>query len=205
VRVLDNGRLRDHAVRVVPTLPGSLLWAVCVRGFLQSTAFMERAALEELGGYRELPVTQDHRLWCQLARRRWLQAIPEPLVHWRAHDHQLSVERRELQGRLGAEIVREHLSELTGREWTQAEADRLYFIGRRPSTLREGLGAIAAFERLWKSDASLDRAEREELSRLTRRLRSEHVKDTTRRALDAFPPGRFILGTYRRARVARQH
>jgi glycosyltransferase involved in cell wall biosynthesis len=200
IAVLKDGVVRPFRVREVPTLPGSIKWGLSTRGFLQSTAMVETAALRELGGYRELPVSQDHRLWCDLSRRGWLGSVPDALVQWRVHATQISETRLELQQRLGAEAVRDHLHEL-GEEWSYDDVHALRSIGQRPVAQRRGSILIRRFERAWSSDASLTPDERAELRRLTRRLRVEHEREVFRAGLGNVSAGRALLRAYTRMHV----
>jgi glycosyltransferase involved in cell wall biosynthesis len=195
VILLTDDGLKPFRVRATPTLPGSLKWGLCVRGFLQSTAMIETDAIRAIGGYRQLPVSQDHRMWCELARRGWLVATPEALLHFRVHSKQLSQTRNELQHKLGAEVVVDHLHAL-GSEWTFDDVYALRSIGQYPVAWSTGRRVVSRFEELWKADASLTAAERTELEVLTKRLRTEHAREAIRAKLRSSAPGRTLLRTY---------
>ena len=115
-------------------------------------------------------------MWCDLSRRGWLGAIPEPLVRWRVHSAQISQTRLELQQRLGAEAIRDHFHEL-GVDWTYDDIYTLKSIGQRRVPLSTGLRQITRFNDVWMSDASLSTDERSELGALTKRLRYELVRE----------------------------
>jgi glycosyltransferase involved in cell wall biosynthesis len=203
IAILQDGRVRPFRVREIPSLPGSINWGLCVRGFLPSTALFDAEALRAVGGYRELPVSQDHRVWCEFGRRRWLGAIREVLTYWRVHERQLSETKLELQRQLGAEVVRDHLEAL-GSSWPISDVRTLRAIGYGEVPLRRGFELIGRFSRLWSADDSLTQDERVELTRLTRRLRVEHVRESIRRSLDGSRLGRAALRSYTAARTGRR-
>jgi glycosyltransferase involved in cell wall biosynthesis len=176
VAILSADGVRPFRVQATPTLPGSLRWGLAVRGFLQSTALIEADAIREIGGYRELPVSQDHRMWCDLARRGWLIATHEVLTNWRVHSTQLSETKLELQQRLGAEVVVDHLHAL-GSDWSVDDVYALRSIGQRPVPWRKGTALIGRFERMWHTDATLTKPERRELEALTKRLSYELIRE----------------------------
>jgi glycosyltransferase involved in cell wall biosynthesis len=197
VLVYTGGELRPFRVRNIPTLPGSIKWGLCVRGFLPSTALFDGGALDEIGRYRELPVSQDHRVWCDLARRGWLGAMREVLTYWRVHEGQLSDSRLDLQFRLGAEVVRDHLREL-GSEWTEEDVFALRSVGHRRVSLRRGISLVRRWQRLWRADDTLTRAERDELAGLARRLQLELSRESFRHLLGTSTVGRAAMRAYTR-------
>ncbi len=177
VMLLVDGEARELDIGELPVLPGSLKWRLVVRwGFMPSTTLIERAAFEEVGGFTELPLSQDHRLWCDLSRRRWLGVVPEVLAYWRVHDEQLSVRQQPLQESLAMDVIRDHLSELSPETWSKEDVQRLRSAGVWPVPLLAGLRLIARFNGLWQADETLSEEERDELTRLTRRIRTEHVQ-----------------------------
>ena len=202
VQVLAGDVLLPFGPRVIPVLPGSLRWALAVRAFFPSTAMIETAAIREIGGYRELAASQDHRLWCNLARRRWLGVLPEVLAYWRRHDRQLSGRRFDLQQELGAEVVAEHLESLSGERWSAREAHVLRSIGAsRPEPYREGRATLRRFERSWRADTTLSGEERGELAVLTRRLGKDQLREALRATMSESVPGRAALRAYARVNL----
>lgn len=158
----------------------ALKWRLCVRPqFVHSTACVERSALEEIGGYRELRLSQDLRMWCEFARRHWLGVVPEVLVYFRRPGG-LTASSAELQEQLAIDILKEHLEALSARVWTTDEVRALrpewsgVPIGRR-------LGALKRWAHSWRADQSLGPTERRELARLTRDVRLRLTKQTLRR------------------------
>ncbi len=158
----------------------SLKWRLCVRPqFVHSTACIERTALEEIGGYRELPVSQDLRLWCDLARHHWLGVVPEVLGHFRRPGG-LSSSSAELQERLALEILRDHLEALTSETWSEEEVRAL-----RPAwtgiPVAVRVAALRRWSSHWRSDTRLSRDERRELARLGREIRWHITRQALRR------------------------
>jgi hypothetical protein len=202
VQVLTDEGLKDHGVGRLPTLLRSMKWRVCIRpGLAHSTACVERSALLELGGYGNTRLSEDLRLWCQLSRSDWLGVVPEVLVYWRRHESQLTqLEHQELE-RQANEVVREHLLELCGQDWTREDVARLYSVGLRPMPLRAGLEIISRFDTAWREDRALTRAERRELRRLVHRVRFEHVRAVARNRVEFVPgagPFLWLWGRLRR-------
>jgi hypothetical protein len=143
--------------------------------------FIERSALEELGLYRELPTSQDFRLWCDLARRHWLGVVPDVVVYWRQHSAQLGATSIELQRKLSLDILREHLTFVTREEWTLKDARALRCLAQvEPVSVREGLRALERWERRWREASALSAADRRELERLTMLLHLRHLRSRWR-------------------------
>ena len=72
------------------------------------TVLMRRAAVEEAGGYRNIPV-EDYDLWLRLAERQGLANLQEPVLRYRRHAGQYSVTavRRQALGALAARAAAE--------------------------------------------------------------------------------------------------
>lgn len=177
VELLVDGLPREFDIGRLPLLPGSLKWRLAVRwGFMPSTTFVEKEAFDKIGGFRELPLSQDHRLWCDLSRCGWLGVVPEVLAQWRVHAEQLSARQQPLQESLAIEVIRDHLSELSARPWSVEDVRRLRWAGEWPVPLLPGLRLISRFEHLWQRDETLSAKERKEVADLTRRIRREHLR-----------------------------
>jgi teichuronic acid biosynthesis glycosyltransferase TuaG len=158
----------------------SLKWRLCVRPqMVHSTACIERNALEEIGGYRELPVSQDLRMWCDLARKHWLGVVPEVLGQFRRPGG-LTSSSAELQEDLALEILREHLEALSIEPWSKEEVRAL-----RPAWTGIPVGlriaALRRWSRHWRADTGLSREERRELARLGRGIRWHVTRQALRR------------------------
>ncbi len=66
-------------------------------GLLHPGAFIERALLQSLGGYRpEYDPANDIDLWCRLADKTVVLAQPEYLMEYRIHPESLSAQKYEL-------------------------------------------------------------------------------------------------------------
>ena len=162
----------------VPLRPGTLRWRLCVTtDLVHSSAFVERSALEELGGYRPLPLAQDWRLWCELSRRGWLGVVPEVVVHRRAHRGQVSAREGVLQTDLALEVAQEHLQALSGLRWPMEDVRLLRLAVHGLGVgLRRGLRVIDRWADLWKADGSLAPDERRDLEAWTRWIKRRYIR-----------------------------
>lgn len=162
------------------TRPRALKWRLAVRqGLAHSTACIEREALEEIGGYAPLPMAQDLRMWCDLARRDWLGVVPDVLT-WVDRPGRLTTTAADVQERYALDVLRDHLQALDGHAWSDEE-----IVALRPRWTGQALSrraaAIVRWGRLWRTDASLDGDDRRELTRLGRELRWHVTKQSLRR------------------------
>ena len=73
------------------SIRGKLLSSNC---FVQSTIMMKTAAVRGLGGYR-FPLAEDYDLWLRMSEHYDLANLSEPLVLFRTHSHQTSIQQRE--------------------------------------------------------------------------------------------------------------
>lgn len=169
--------------RAVPTTSGALRWYLCPLGGLRhSTAFVERAAFESIGGYRPMRTSADYGMWCDLARRGWLGVLPEVVLLKRWHPDNISATASQTQRGNRISLMADHLLSLTGTVWTEAELWMLYTAARgEPTDLDGGLRVIDRWTLAWRRDASLTGAERRILSRLSTRLRLRHLRRNGRR------------------------
>jgi hypothetical protein len=144
---------------------------------VHSSAFVERAAFEEIGGYRPLPLAQDWRLWCELSRRGWLGVVPEVVIHRRAHSGQVSAREGELQTDFALDVARDHLHALTGEEWPIEDVRLLRAaVHGRGVGLRRGLQMIDRWAAAWKEDRSLSPDEYQDLASWTRWIKRRYVR-----------------------------
>jgi len=176
-RIGPTGELFPDVWRV-PVQPGVLRWRLCFAADPpHSSAFVERSAFEEIGGYAPLPLAQDWRLWCELSRRDWLGIVSEVVVYRRVHGDRLTEREAPRQDEFGSDVAREHIQMLSNEEWSLDDVRLLRRVVRRQSApLREGLRVVDRWARLWRSDESLTAAEREELAVWTSRLKRDHVR-----------------------------
>ena len=167
------------AIRPVPSYPVEVLrWTLCViPGLVHSSACMRRDALEEIGGYEELPAAADLALWCAFARRGTLAVVDDVVVYYRRHDSQITSARAGEQHAMAARVLQTHLRELTGEQWSLDDVDALHGTGRWiPVPYRAGAKALDRWERAWKADARLTAADRRILSRVSRDVRLRHLR-----------------------------
>ncbi|MGH9894914.1 MAG: glycosyltransferase family 2 protein, partial [bacterium] len=127
----------------------AMKWRLCVRhGLTHSTAFVERSALDEVGGYGEFPASQDLRMWCDLARRDWLGIVPEVLVLLRRPGG-ITAASAPLQEELAIDGIADHISALSPDPWTREEVRAL-----RPSwtglPIRARVDALRRWALLWR-------------------------------------------------------
>jgi hypothetical protein len=171
--------------------PGALRWSLCVTaGAIHSTALIERSALDEVGGYAQIPTSADLAMWCAFARRGWLAVLAEPLVHYRVHPSQITSARTDEQRSWGTSVLAKHLEALTGEPWPAAVVRALRATGRwEDAPFAEGVRALDRWERCWRKDASLDPADRRALARLTGRVRVRHWKTNGNGPLDLIATG----------------
>lgn len=173
----ETGELLS-VVQQVPLGAGALRWRLCVTtDLVHSSAFVERSAFEELGGYRPLPLAQDWRLWCELSRRGWLGVVPDVVIHRRAHGGQMSARDPDLQTGLALDVARDHLQALTGLPWPIEDVRLLRLaVHGRGVGLRRGLQLIDRWASLWKADGSLSPDERQDLAAWTRWIKRRYVR-----------------------------
>lgn len=162
----------------VPELPGVLRWRLCFGADPpHSSAFVERGAFDEIGGYAPLPLAQDWRLWSQLSLRRWLGIVPDVVVFRRVHGDRLTEREASRQDEFGNDVAVEHLEALSGERWALEDIRLLRGVVRREAVpLRVGLHVLDRWVALWRADDTLTTAERKDLSSWTGRLRRYHVR-----------------------------
>ena len=166
-----------------PLSAGALKWFLCLRcAMIHSTLFIEKAALEEIGLYRELPLSQDYRLFCDLARRGWVAVVPEFLGHQRKHTTNVSVTRKAEQRRHTVDLLQDHLRQLSGEEWTGEDAALLTAVGGAEQVpLGPGLRVLRRWDRLWGADAGLTAEERGELADRSEEKRRQFIRGNAKR------------------------
>jgi glycosyltransferase involved in cell wall biosynthesis len=165
----DNGVALPNVFHTAPTESGALRWYLALRcPLVHSSACVEREALAEIGGYREAPLSQDYRLWCELSRRHWLGVLPERLVFFRRHERRLTVTRAEEQRGLAKEVLQDHVKALTGQRLATSEVDALFAVAFAQSYgVTDGLSALRRWDARWMADSTLTEVDRTELARLS--------------------------------------
>ena len=178
----DRG-LIPNTVTVIPSNPRVFRWALLLRGpSIHSTACIERGALEEIGGYRELRLSQDYRLWCELTRREWLGTIPEVLCYVRYHETRETVQHAAVQIDCAMDVLDDHLTAMTGAKWSRPELETLRTVGLNlPISVNEGLKMLDRWDRLWQSATDLSSLDRAELAQMSAFRRWKHLRTNARR------------------------
>jgi glycosyltransferase involved in cell wall biosynthesis len=179
----NDAGLIPETVTQIPCNPRVFRWALLLRGpSIHSTACFEREAINELGGYRELPLSQDYRLWCELTRRGWLGTIPEVLCFVRYHEKRQSFQNRALQFEFALDVLADHLSALTGEKWSREELEALRAVGLSvPISVNRGIEMLDRWDRLWQAAPDLTPLDREELAQLSVVRRWKHLRTNARR------------------------
>lgn len=188
-QAFGDGGLIPGSVTALPR-PRAFKWYLLLRGAsIHSSLCIQREALLDLGGYRDLPLSQDYRLWCELTRRGWLGVLPEVLSYVRFHPQRSTNRQGRLQRQLALDVLRDHWLALTGELCSDELVETLWAVGYSlPFDTTRGLAALDAWERLWKADSSLDSRDRSELAELTRMRRWKFLRANLRRK----PAGTFL-------------
>ena len=178
----DDGKFLN-AVTSIPLNSRVFRWGLLLRGqSIHSTACIEREAMEEIGGYRELPLSQDYRLWCELTRRGWLGTIPEVLCFVRFHEKRQTLQNSTLQADLALAVLADHLASLTGETWFRGELEALRDVGLSLSMpVDKGMEMLDRWDRLWQAATDLTIQDREELSQISALRRWKHLRTNARR------------------------
>ena len=182
IRFFRGSEMRAD-VSTVPVRPAVFRWYLLLRGAsTHSSLCIERTCLNELGGYRELPLSQDYRLLCDLSRKGWLGVVPEALSFVRTHEERATVTRGDVQRALALDIVADHLRALTGEVWKPEEIALLYAVGHSvPVPVDEGLAILDRWDRLWRTAPDLTDEDRRELARLSAFRRRKQLRASGRR------------------------
>jgi glycosyltransferase involved in cell wall biosynthesis len=172
----------SHTVTPIPMSSGVFRWYLMLRSpSIHSSVCYEREAILELGGYRELPLSQDYRLWCEMSRRNWLGTIPEVLSYVRYHEGRESLMKRRLQRDLAFGVLADHMQEMTGRIWGTSDLETLWAVGHsEPLPVGAGLRMIDWWEASWRAASGLTVADRRELERLSAFRRWRHLRANVR-------------------------
>ena len=178
-RLLDDNSVIPTAVRDASS-PRVLKWWYCAGQVVaHSTACVEREAFEAIGCYRELPASQDLRMWCEFARRDWLGIVPEVLVTVR-RPGVITSSNSDLQEQLAVAVLVDHLNDMSPEPWTEQEVRSLRAVwsGQKLSIR---LHALERWVRLWRSDDALSAQDTRELGRLGRAVRWRMTRQALRR------------------------
>ena len=177
---LDN---KLNVVTPIPNNPRVFRWALVLRSqSLHSSVCFERTAMEEIGGYRELPLSQDYRLWCEMTRRGWLGTIPEILCYVRFHGSRQTNKNYEVQRELALEVLSDHLFALTGERWSRGDLLALRSVGYSElMPVGKGLEMLDRWDRLWQAATDLTPEDGIELKRMSAFRRWKHLRSNARR------------------------
>lgn len=182
-QAFDHHGLLPNTVTSIPSNPRVFRWALLLRGpSIHSTACFEREAINEIGGYRELPLSQDYRLWCELTRLGWLGTIPEVLSYVRYHEKRESLQHGALQVEYALDVLSDHVTALTGEKWSCEELKALCAVGLNLLiTVDSGIEMLDRWDRLWQVDPCLTAHDREELAHMSAFRRWKHLRNNARR------------------------
>jgi glycosyltransferase involved in cell wall biosynthesis len=174
----NDAGIIPHTVTPVARNSRVFRWALLLSSpSIHSAVCFKREAMEEIGGYRELPLSQDYRLWCELSRRGWLGTIPEVLCYVRNHGRRASYSDPELQRRLAVEVLADHIFALTGERWSDADLAALRLVGHsQRMPVEQGIQLLDRWDRLWHAATDLTAEDRRELARLSAFRRWKHLR-----------------------------
>jgi glycosyltransferase involved in cell wall biosynthesis len=178
-----NGRgLVPNSITTIPSNPRVFRWALLLRApSIHSSVCIEREAMDEIGGYRELRLSQDYRLWCELTRRGWLGTIPEVLCYVRYHEKRQSSQHKRLQIDLAMEILSDHFTALTGESWPLEKLEALRAVGMSlPGSVDMGIEMLDRWDQFWQADCDLTTQDRDELARMSAFRRWKHLRSNAR-------------------------
>jgi glycosyltransferase involved in cell wall biosynthesis len=179
---LNERGVMPGTVTPVPDNPRVFRWALLLRSAsIHSAVCYERSMMEELGGYRELPLSQDYRLWCELTRRDWLGTMPEVLCFVRAHPTRESHAKFDVQRELALEVLADHLLALTGERWSREDLIALRSVGHSERmSARKGLEMLDRWDSLWRAATDLTFEDRSALARISTFRRWKHLRSNIR-------------------------
>jgi glycosyltransferase involved in cell wall biosynthesis len=179
---LNENGIIPGTVTPAPTNPRVFRWQLLLRSpSLHSAVCYELSAIQEIGGYRDLPLSQDYRLWCEFSLRGWVGSIPEVLCYVRSHPRRASHTNFEVQRELALGVLSDHLLALTGERWSREDLLALRAVGhseRMP--VDKGIEMLDRWDRLWQAAKDLSPEDREELARTSAFRRWKHLRSNVR-------------------------
>ena len=90
-KLIDENSKETGYQFIYPTRPNVLKWYLCLHcPIIHSSLCIEKKAIIEIGGYRELPTSQDYRMFTDISRKGWLAVVPKNLVMFRNHPIRLT-------------------------------------------------------------------------------------------------------------------
>jgi glycosyltransferase involved in cell wall biosynthesis len=179
---LNESGIIPGTVTPVPESPRVFCWALLLRSAsIHSAVCYERSMMQELGGYRDLLLSQDYRLWCDLTRRGWLGIMPEVLCYVRSHPKRESHSNFDVQRQLALDVLADHLFALTGERWSREDLTALRSVGHSEGMPADkGIEMLDRWDRLWKAATDLTPEDRRELARLSAFRRWKHLRANAR-------------------------
>jgi len=172
----------------IPSNSRVFRWALLLRSpSIHSAVCYERSMMEDIGGYRELPLSQDYRLWCELTRRDWLGTIPEILCYVRYSTRRQSSTNFNIQRSLALDVLADHLYAVSGETWSREDLLALQSVGyseRMPAD--KGIEMLDRWDRLWQNAPDLTPEDHAELNSLSTLRRWKHLRANARTEPFAF-------------------
>lgn len=154
------------SISPIPTQPPVIRWYLLLTTpGSHSSLCIKRSTILDIGGYRELPATQDFRLLSMLSRRGWLAVMPEVLSFLRRHENRISKHTGALQMELAIDVMAEHLAEIASESWSREDLQALWLVGHSGVfPVKNGLRILDRWDGLWRCDTELSQENREELT-----------------------------------------
>ena len=101
----DLGVVSGTIYRSFPPDPAMLVHD----NFIDTMAMVRRAAVEAVGGFKDIPILWDYQLWVAIMEAGWgAHYLPEPLYHYRMHGSNMIVATRPQHRGCALLIRREH-------------------------------------------------------------------------------------------------
>lgn len=172
-----------------PQNPNVLKWYLSLHcPLIHSSLCIEKSAIIELGGYKDLPASQDYRMFTDISRKNWLSVLDEDLVLFRDHSYRLSktaLKRKQIH--FAHEIIQDHLFGLVGQKWTLNETEALYSAGLGDRfSIPKGVKALNNWAKLWQADLGISAKESEELMQVYIAKKRKFMKKNRRQQPVAF-------------------
>ncbi len=182
-RSLRDGVVTMRGWNPPPWRVNVLKWQLCLgHPLCHSSLFVQREAMNEIGGYKEETQTnEDYRLFCRLARRGRFAVLPEFHVLYRVHGGSVTQSRGEETTSNDISVAAEHLEALTGKHWPANLVFALHNKGGRKARAGEILHALQMWDDAWINDLSLSPGEFCELRRISGERRRAMLRARARR------------------------
>jgi hypothetical protein len=104
----ELGVVPGTVYRSYPPDPAMLVHA----NFIDTMSMVRRAAVEAVGGYKDIPILWDYQLWIAILEAGWgAHYLPEPLYRYRVHGENMIVATRPQHRGCALLIRREHFQQ----------------------------------------------------------------------------------------------